>query len=583
MLTDLELARRTRLRPIEEIASRAGIRPAELEPYGRTKAKVRLSILRRLADRPDGKLVVVTALTPTPLGEGKTVTTIGASLALARLGVKVFTCIRQPSMGPVFGIKGGAAGGGRSQVVPMEDFNLHLTGDIHAISAAHNLGAAALDSRLYHETRLGAETFEQRTGLRALAIDPRGIVWRRVLDLNDRALREIEIGLAAPGAEKNENGVPRRTGFDIAVASELMAILALSRDLRDLRRRIGRVVMAYDLAGRPVTAEDLGVAGAMAVLLRDAIEPTLLQTTEHTPCFVHAGPFANIAHGNSSILADRIALKLAQIVVTEAGFGADMGFEKFCNIKARAGGLKPAAAVVVTTLRALKMHAGGFDVVPGRPLDSGLVKPNRAALEAGLANLRRHLDIVAAHGVPAVVAVNRFPGDTREELDFVCAQARAAGAFDAAISEVHAKGGAGGAALARAIRAAAAEPSRFRPLYPLTRTLKEKIERLAKRVYRAGSVRYTPQAEEQLAKLEAGGHGRLPVCMAKTHLSLSHDPKLKGAPEGFEFPVRAAYLSAGAGFVYLLAGAISTMPGLGSTPGYLRMDLDRQGRIVGLS
>ncbi|MBU4460971.1 MAG: formate--tetrahydrofolate ligase [Verrucomicrobia bacterium] len=583
MKSDLQLARAVKLKRIDRLAKGWGIRAPELEPHGEFKARVRLEILDRLRVRKDGRLVVVTAITPTPLGEGKTVTTIGLSMGIARLGRSVFTCLRQPSMGPVFGIKGGAAGGGLSQVVPMEDFNLHLTGDIHAIAAAHNLGAAALDSRLFHEEHLGPEVFAQRTGLRPLGIDPAAIEWRRVVDVNDRALREIEIGLPAPGAATNDNGIPRRTGFDIAVASELMAILALAKNLHDLRRRIGRIVMARDRGGQPVTAEDIGVAGAMTVVLRDAIRPTLMQTMEGTPCFVHAGPFANIAHGNSSIVADRVALKLADYVVTEAGFGADMGFEKFCNIKTRISGLKPRAAVVVATLRALKMHSGRYKVSPGRPLDPGLVSPNREALDAGFCNLERHLQIVAQHGLPAVVAVNRFPGDTAEELDHVCRRAREAGAFDAVVSEVHARGGAGGGTLARAVVRACDTPARFRFRYPATAPLREKIETLAKTVYRAASVDFSPRATEQIARLEAEDHGKLPVCMAKTHLSLSHDPSLKGAPEGFVFPVREVRLSAGAGFVYVLAGAISTMPGFGSKPGYLKLDIDRHGEIVGLS
>ncbi len=583
MMSDLQIARSAKLKPIDRLARAWGIRAAELEPCGRHKAKVRLEILNRLRERKDGRLVVVTAVTPTPLGEGKTVTTIGLSMGIARLGPRVFTCLRQPSMGPVFGIKGGAAGGGLSQVVPMEDFNLHLTGDIHAIAAAHNLGAAALDSRLYHEEHLGPEAFVQRTGLRPLGLDPAAIEWRRVVDVNDRALREIEIGLPAPGAAANDNGVPRRTGFDIAVASELMAILALAKDLQDLRRRIGRIVMARDRSGRPVTAEDLGVAGAMTVVLRDAIRPTLMQTMEGTPCFVHAGPFANIAHGNSSIVADRIALKLADYVVTEAGFGADMGFEKFCNIKTRTSGLKPAVAVVVTTLRALKMHSGRYKVSPGRPLDAGLVEPNRDALDAGFCNLERHLGIVALHGLPAVVAVNRFPTDDPGELEHVCERARTAGAFDAVVSEVHARGGRGGEALARAVVRACGASARFRFRYPATASLRAKIGTIAKTVYRAASIDFSPRAAGQLDRLEAEGRGRLPVCMAKTHLSLSHDASLKGAPEGFVFPVREVRLSAGAGFVYVLAGTISTMPGFGSKPGYLKLDIDRHGEIVGLS
>ena len=583
MASDLDIARSIAPKPILEIAEAAGVRYDELEPYGHYMAKVRLSILDRLHDRPMGKLVVVTAITPTPLGEGKTVTTIGASLGLSHIGESVFTCIRQPSMGPVFGIKGGAAGGGRSQVVPMEAFNLHLTSDIHAITAAHNLGAAALDSRLYHERRKGYDDFEKRTGLTALRIDPDTITWKRVMDINDRALREIEVGLPTPGAEANQNGVPRRSGFDITVASELMAILGLARNLRDLRQRIGRVVMARDEDGKPITAEGLGVAGAMTVLLREAVMPTLMQTLEHTPCFVHTGPFANIAHGNSSIVADRIALRLADYVVTEAGFGSDMGFEKFCNVKTRFSENPPSAVVMVATLRALKMHSGGYKVVPGQPLDDGLVQPNQAALDAGLSNLRVHVENALAFGVPVVVAVNRMPGDTDTELDHVRQRALDFGAQAAVVSDVHSRGGEGGADLARAIRDAASEPAEFKLLYEDDMGLREKIAAVATRVYRAADVSFFAEADAQIERLEADGYGRLPVCMAKTHLSISHDPKRVGAPEGYTFPVKGVYLSAGAGFVYVLADQIRTMPGLGSKPAYLDIDIDENGDVVGLT
>ena len=582
MSTDLEIARAAPLLPIGELAARIGIEPAELEPYGHYKAKVNPSILRRLADRPPGRLIVVTAITPTPLGEGKTVTTVGLSMALARSGARVFTCIRQPSMGPIFGIKGGAAGGGRAQVIPMEDFNLHLTGDIHAVSAAHNLGAAALDSRLFHEEHEGYEAFAARTGLPALRIDPAAIAWRRVVDMNDRALRHIRIGLPAEGSAKNDNGVPRDTGFDIAVASELMAILALARGVRDLRQRIGRIVLARDRDGRLVTAEQLGVAGAMAVLLTEAVKPTLMQTIEHTPCFVHAGPFANIAHGNSSIAADDIALKLADYVVTESGFGADMGFEKFCNVKTRLSGHRPAAAVLVASVRALKMHSGRYRVLPGRPFDPRLALPDREALEEGLCNLAAHLRIVQQQGLPAVVAVNRFPGDSEEELDHVVKRAKELGAVDAVCSDVHARGGEGGLALARAVREAAALPSTFRFLYELEAPIAAKVETLATRVYGAGRVEFSDRARRQLARLETEGFAQLPVCMAKTHLSLSHDAELKGAPARYTFPVDEVRVSAGAGFLYVLAGKMVTMPGLGSKPGYLRIDVDDEGRPTGL-
>ncbi|MFH0910769.1 MAG: formate--tetrahydrofolate ligase [Planctomycetota bacterium] len=582
MKSDLEIAQAARLKPILAIAKKYGIREKELDLYGRYKAKVHLDILERLKDRKLGKYIDVTAITPTPLGEGKTVTTIGSSLGLAATGKKVFTCIRQPSMGPVFGIKGGAAGGGYSQVVPMEDFNLHLTGDIHAVSAAHNLLAAALDTRMLMEEQYGPEGFEKSSGLRPLHIDPRSILWRRVVDLNDRALREIEIGLPTPGAEKNDNGVPRRTGFDIAVASELMAILGLTRDLRDMRRRIGRVIFGSDRQGRSLTAEDLGVAGAMTVLMKEAIKPTLMQTLEGTAAFVHAGPFANIAHGNSSILADEIALRLADYVVTESGFGADIGFEKFANIKCRTSGLAPDAVVLVCTVRALKMHSGRFRIVPGKPLPEKIVSEDLEAVEAGVCNLERHVRNVNLHGLPVVVAVNRFPTDTPDELAFVCRKALAAGAMDAQVSEVWARGGKGGKKLAEAIRAAAEAPTKFRYLYPLTKSLQEKIKTIATKMYGACEVSYTPEAERELALLEERGFGRLPICMAKTHLSLTHDPAVKGAPEGYVFPVREVKVSAGAGFIYVLAGAMKTMPGLGSRPAYLAVDIDEKGNTVGL-
>ncbi len=581
MKSDLEIAQAASLRSIEEIAANAGIETNELEPYGRTKAKVNLSVLERLKNKKNGKLVVVTAVTPTPLGEGKTVTTIGASLGMAKIGKKIFTCIRQPSMGPVFGIKGGAAGGGYSQVIPMEEFNLNLTGDIHAISAAHNLGAAALDTRLYHEQRKGYEDFEKRTGMKALKIDPKTITWKRVVDMNDRTMRNIEIGLPAPGTKKNTNGVPRPSGFDITVASELMAILALAEDLQDMRKRFGKVVMAQNEDGESITADDLGVAGAMTVIMRDAIKPTLMQTVEHTPCFVHAGPFANIAHGNSSIVSDRIALKLADYVITEAGFGSDMGFEKFCDIKTRASGNAPSAAVIVTTLRALKMHSGRFKIVPGRPLDDGLVRTNIEALNEGLCNLEAHIKNVTQYGIPAIVAINRFSTDSQEEVDYLREKALKSGAFRVAESNVHAHGGEGGIELAEAIVEACDQDSNFELLYGDDMTLEDKIKKVCTNVYGAASINLSPVAKEQLAKLQKT-HGHLPVCMAKTHLSLSHNPELKGAPSHYEIPIREMVLSAGAGFVYILAGSISTMPGLGSKPSYLNVDINKQGNIVGL-
>ncbi|MCC7137387.1 MAG: formate--tetrahydrofolate ligase [Planctomycetes bacterium] len=564
MKNDLEIARSVPLKPIGAIAAKAGLLPAEVEPYGHHKAKVSLSAIDRLKDRPQGRYIVVTAVTPTPLGEGKTVHTIGTSLGLGRLGKKVFTCLRQPSMGPLFGIKGGAAGGGWSQVVPMEEFNLHLTGDIHAVSAAHNLIAAHVDASILLKNRFG--------------FDPARVSWRRVVDINDRVLRDILVGLGG-----DENGVPRRTGFDIAVASELMAILALADGVVDMRKRIGRVILGYRPDGTAVTADATKCAGAAAVILREAIKPTLMQTTEGTPCFVHAGPFANIAHGNSSIVADRIALKLADYVVTEAGFGADIGCEKFFNIKCRASGLVPSAAVVVTTVRALKMHSGRFKIVPGKPLDPALEREDLDAIEAGIGNLEKQIENVRIHGLPAVVAVNRFPSDTDREHDFVRKRALGAGAFAAEVSEVFGKGGEGGRALASAVDAACEKGGgKFRFLYPLEAPVKEKVETIARRMYGADGVDWSEQASADVARYEKLGYGGLPICMAKTHLSLTADPERKGRPTGFRLPVREVRLSAGAGFLYPLCGEMKTMPGLGSRPGLENVDLDERGEIVGL-
>ena len=563
MNDDLEIARGVKLQPIEAIGTSAGLLPDEIEPHGRHMAKVSLAAIERLKDRPLGRYVVVTAITPTPLGEGKTVHTVGTSLALARRGRKVFTCLRQPSMGPLFGIKGGAAGGGYSQVVPMEEFNLHLTGDVHAVQAAHNLVAAHVDTSILLGNRFG--------------LDPEKVFWRRVTDTNDRALREVIVGL---GGE--QNGVPRRTGFDITVASELMAILGLADGLQDMRRRIGRVVLGFQKDGTPVTAEQARCAGAATVILRESIKPTLMQTMEGTPCFVHAGPFANIAHGNSSIVADRIAIRLADYVVTEAGFGADIGCEKFFNIKCRASGLVPSAAVLVCTVRALKMHSGRFRIVPGKPLDPGLLREDLDALRAGMPNLEKQIENVRAHGVPVVVAVNRFPTDTDAEHAAIRAAALAAGASGAEVSEVFAKGGAGGLALAAAVEKACEQGSSFRHLYALEAPIRTKIETIAKRMYGADGIDVLPEAAADIERYEKAGYRDLPICMAKTHLSLSHDPALKGRPTGFRLPVRSVRLAAGAGFLYPLCGTMMTMPGLGSEPGLERVDIDAQGRIVGL-
>ena len=563
MLSDLEIAHQATLKPIGEIAGTLGLRPEEWEPYGRTKAKVTLAVLERLRDRPNGKYVDVTAITPTPLGEGKTTTTIGLAMALNRVGVRGLATIRQPSLGPVFGIKGGAAGGGYAQVVPMEDINLHLTGDIHAVALAHNLLAAMIDSHLLHGN--------------ALKIDPLAITWPRVVDVSDRALRRVVVGLGG-----RDNGVPRETGFDIAVASEVMAVLGLTTDLFDLRRRLGRIVVALTPDGKPVTAEDLKAAGAMTVLLRDALKPTLMQTLEHTPVLIHTGPFANIAHGNSSIIADRIGLKLADYVVTESGFGADMGMEKFFNIKCRLSGLVPSAVVMVATIRALKAHSGRFRVVAGRPLDPGLGREDLAAVEAGCANLEKQIENARLFGVPVVVAVNRFSPDTDPEVALVERRALAAGAEAAVLCDVWEKGGAGGEALAKAVIAATGKPSRFEFLYPLEVPIKAKIEAIATKIYGADGVDYLPAAERQIKAFTDLGYDRLPICMAKTHLSLSHDPALKGRPRGFRVPIREVRASLGAGFLYPLLGEMRTMPGLPSDPAACRVDIDEHGNVVGL-
>jgi formyltetrahydrofolate synthetase len=580
MLSDLEIAQAAKLKPIAEIARGLGLDEDDLDRYGKYKAKVHLNVLDRFKDRPNGKYVDVTAITPTPLGEGKTVTTIGLSLGLNHIGRKVITGIRQPSQGPTFGIKGGAAGGGYSQVVPMEDFNLHLTGDIHAVGAAHNLLAAVIDARLLHEDDLSDERLA-KLGLRRLDIDPYTLTWNRVMDVSDRALRNILIGLGT-----KEDGRPRQTGFDITVASEVMAILALTTSLRDLRERLGRIIIGMDKKGKPVTAEDLGAAGAMAVLMKDAVMPNLMQTVGNTPAFVHAGPFANIAHGNNSIIADQIGLKLVPdgYLVTESGFGADCGMEKFFDIKCRYSGLVPNCVVIVATVRALKMHGGGPRVVPGRDLPQAYQKENLKLLEKGVCNLEACIGIARLYGIPVVVAVNRFTNDTDAEIALVRERAVQAGAEGAFTSEVWAKGGAGGAELAEAVAAACDKPSNFQFLYPLELSIKEKIETIATRVYGAGAVDYQPAAEAKVQLYTELGYDKLPICMAKTHLSLSHDPGLKGAPKGFTLPVRDIRASVGAGFLYPLCGDMRTMPGLPSVGAFTRIDLDPEtGKVVGLS
>ena len=580
--SDLAIAQAATIRPIWEIADEIGIERDELILYGNTKAKIHLDTLTRIQRQPRGKYVDVTAITPTPLGEGKTTTVVGLVQGLGRLGHRAIASIRQPSLGPTFGIKGGAAGGGYSQVVPMEDFNLHLTGDVHAITAAHNLVAAAIDARWYHESRLTDEQLIA-AGLRRLAIDPDRIQWRRVLDVNDRALRNVIVGLGG-----SADGRPRETGYDITVASELMAILALtdgdgySAALRNLRERVSRVVVGNSRAGTPITLEDLGVAGAVTVLMKDTLHPTMMQTLEGQPAFVHAGPFANIAHGNSSILADHLGLHLGDYVVTESGFGADMGMEKFFDIKCRVSGLKPDCVVLVATVRALKTHGGGPKVVAGRPLAPAYTEENLPLLRAGIANLEAHIANAKRFGVTVVVAVNSFSTDSQREVRLVEEMAEAAGAFAAVTTEQWERGGAGAQDLAEAVVAACEEPSEFNFLYPLNRSIKEKIEAIGTQVYGAADVEYSATAERQIADFEKAGFGYLPICMAKTHLSISHDPALKGAPSGYTLPVREVRASVGAGFIYPLLGEMRTMPGLGTKPAFMNVDVDKNGNVVGL-
>ncbi|HLD40765.1 MAG TPA: formate--tetrahydrofolate ligase [Candidatus Omnitrophota bacterium] len=562
-MTDLEIARKTKPYPIVKIAQSIGIKEKELELYGNYKAKIELSILKRIKARRLGKYVLVTAITPTPLGEGKTVTTIGLAMALNRIGKKTIACIRQPSLGPVFGIKGGASGGGYSQVIPKEDFNLHFNGDAHAVSLANNLLAAFLDNSFFKKNPLN--------------IKPESITWRRVLDVSDRFLRNIKIGLGG-----KDDGIERDTGFDITAASEIMAILALSRDPADLRKRLGRIVVAEDINGKPITAEDLKAAGSMAVLLKDAIKPNLIQTLEHTPVIAHCGPFGNIAHGNSSIIADQIALRLADFTVTEAGFGTDLGAEKFFDIKCRYSGLKPSAVVLVATVRALKMHSGRFNVVAGQPLDPGLISEDLDALNQGLCNLEKQIENVRAFGMPCVVALNRFKTDTDKEVALVRERAKKAGASDCLISEVWAKGGKGALELAKAVVKAADEKNSFKFLYPLDIPIKEKIKDIAVQVYGAGDVQYEPVAEEKISRFTQAGYDKLPICMAKTHLSISHDPNLKGRPQGFVLPIRDIRASVGAGFLYPLCGKMQTMPGLPTHPAGEKIDLDKKGNVVGM-
>ena len=561
-LTALEIARGASLLPITEVAASMGIGEDLLDPYGRYVAKVSLDAVELLADRPRAKYVVVTAVTPTPLGEGKTTTTIGLAQGMKHIGKQATAAIRQSSMGPTFGIKGGAAGGGYSQAAPFEAFNLHLTGDMHAVTAAHNTLSAIVDNHLHHGNELD--------------LDVHNISWRRVLDVNDRALRNIVIGL---GTE--QDGVPRQSGFDITAASEVMAVLALSTSLRDMRRRLGAIVVGFDNGGRPVTAEALRGAGAMTVIMRDALKPNLLQTLENTPVLVHAGPFGNIAHGNSSVIADQIGIHSGDYLITEAGFGADMGAERFFNIKCRVSGLTPDAAVVVTTVRALKAHSGAHRIVAGKPLPPALFTENPDEVRAGGANLIKQLKNVQVHGVTPVVAINAFPDDHESEYDAIRAIAGSLG-VRCAVTTHFADGGQGAIELANAVVEAAEEPSTFSFLYPAEATLREKIEAIATQVYGADGVDYLPAAAKRLDQLEANGFGGLSVCIAKTHLSISSDPALKGAPTGWRLPVREVRLSAGAGFAYAISGDMRTMPGLGSHPAAFDIDIDENGEIIGL-
>jgi formate--tetrahydrofolate ligase len=561
--SDLEIGRAATLLPMVDIAETMGLGAHLLEPYGEHVAKIKHEAIDELAQAPEAKYVVVTAVTPTPLGEGKTTTTVGLGQGFAHIGKRATVAIRQPSMGPTFGIKGGAAGGGYSQVVPMETLNLHLTGDMHAVTAAHNLLAAMIDNQL-----------QQRNGV---DLEPHSITWNRVLDVNDRVLRNIVVGLGT-----KVDGIPRQSGFDITAASEVMAVLALSTSLHDMRSRLGRIVIGHSRDGQPVTAENLKAAGAMTVILREAIKPNLLQTLEGTPVLVHAGPFGNIAHGNSSVIADLIGIRCGDYLVTEAGFGADMGAERFFNIKCRASGLRPDAAVLVATVRALKTHSGRFKVTAGRPLPEAMLAENPDDVHAGAANLRKQIENVLIHGVPPVVAINAFPTDHPSEHAAIREIADAMGVRSALCTHF-AEGGKGAAELASAVAAAAEEPSEFTFLYPNDATLREKILTVALRVYGAQAVEYDFKASRQLESYERNGFGKLPVCIAKTHLSISSDPALKGAPTGWVLPVREARASVGAGFIYPICGDMRTMPGLSANPAATRIDIDARGKIVGLS
>ena len=561
--SDLEIASQAQIRPLDEIASSMGIPLENLELYGKGSAKIQLEAIEGLSGRPNAKYVVVSAITPTPLGEGKTTTTVGLGQAFRHIGKAATIAIRQPSMGPTFGIKGGAAGGGYSQVVPMELFNLHLTGDMHAVTAAHNMCAAVLDAHLFHGNEL--------------VLDLHNITWRRVVDINDRALRNVTLGLGG-----RLDGIPRESGFDITAASEVMAALALASSLQDLRQKMGKIVVGYTKDDAPVTAEDLGVAGAMTVILKEAIKPNLMQTLEGTPALVHTGPFGNIATGNSSIVADQIGIKTGDFLLTEAGFGADMGAERFFNIKCRYSGLAPDAAVLVATVRGLKAHSGNHKIVAGRPLPAALLEENPDEVHAGGANLRKQLENMQIHGVTPVVAINEFPDDKEGDLQAITEIAQEYGARSARCTHFT-DGGLGAATLAEAVEEAASEPSSFSPLYEDGLPLREKIITVAQRVYGAQDVTFSAQANKQLTSYENNGFGNLPVCIAKTHLSISSDPKLPGAPTGWTLPVREVRASVGAGFVYPICGEMRTMPGLGKNPAAHSIDIDADGNIVGLS
>jgi len=562
MKSDLQIAREARLEPIEHVANRASIPESYLEHYGRDVAKVSLDIEQAHEGRPRAKYVVVTAVTPTPLGEGKTTTAVGLAQGLEKIGRKTMLALRQPSMGPTFGIKGGAAGAGYSQVLPMEKLNLHLTGDFHAITAAHNLLAAMIDNHLHQGN--------------ALDIEPHSISWRRVVDVNDRALRNTIVGLGS-----RIDGVPRQTGFDITAASEVGVILSLATSLADLRARLGRIVVAYTRSGEPVSAEDLHAAGAMTVIMKDAIKPNLLQTTENTPVLVHAGPFGNIATGNSSVIADQVGSRCGDFLLTEAGFGADMGAERFFNIKCRTSGLRPDAAVLVVTIRALKAHSGRYKIVAGKPLPPDMLADSPEDVFAGADNLRKHIEIVRTFGVSPIVALNVFPDDHDDEIEAVRRVAEQEGAHFAASTHV-VDGGNGAMELARAVVDACDQPTDFRYTYDLADSLETKIEKIATEVYGADGIDISPQAAKDLAHFEELGYGRLPVVMAKTHLSLSHDPQLKGRPTGWRLPVREVRAAVGAGYVYAICGNMRTMPGLGAHPAAERIDIDDSGQVVGL-